>query len=373
MSPPVRGDPGRATPSRRRGDPAPASPRSRRRRLLLRLGVVSAVLGAALVALVVPRLAPDVRTPVPPAGTSSSTGALALPEPTLPGWELDSTTTGLRAVGLTCEDLPPYTGDARPPAGTVIERVRVTGPLDLSNGDITIARSCIQPTAVGRGLPLLTTTHLDDCTEEAGCPVPRGRVAISWSDIDGSLLDPADAATTTGFLGIADLRGNYVHDVGSGIGLVNTGLQLSSVVEGNYVTGLLAHGDAAGDGNHSDAFTVRDFDTSQEPGRTLLVADNRFDCSSGNDTGAVFVQTWTGDIDNVRFTGNLLEGGGYQLGLNQDFGSEYGDLVAVDNRFSGTGYGAAYVQGGTGWTRWADNHIDDPTRTEHRGAQVAAP
>ncbi|MGY1649746.1 hypothetical protein [Geodermatophilus sp. SYSU D01119] len=339
-------------------------------RRLVVAALAALLLAVALLVVVLPDL-PD--GPGGGAGTPTAPATADPPGPALRGWELDAGNTGLRPFGLTCEELPLYTGAVRPAAGTVIEQRRVTTPLDLSNGGITITRSCVQPTSVGRGLPVLTTTHLDDCSDETGCPAPPSRVTISWSEIDGSLLSPEEAAMTTGFLGIADLRGNHVHDVGSGIGLVNTGRHLSSVVERNYVTGLRAHGNPATDGNHSDAFTIRDFDTSAEPGRTLLVADNRFDCSSGSDTGALFVQTWSGDIDNVRITGNLLEGGGYQLGLNQDFGSSYGDVVAVDNRFSGTGYGAAYVQGGAGWTRWADNHLDDPARPEHRGEPVAAP
>jgi hypothetical protein len=288
------------------------------------------------------------------------------------GWDVAKANTGMAARGLTCDELPVYHGNQKPPAGTTISGQRITGPLDLSSGDITIAWSCIQPTAVGSGLPILTTTDFTKCSSD-GCPVTQGPVTISNSEIDGSLLDRRDSAETTGFLGIADLRSNYVHDVGSGIALMNTGHQFSSMVEGNYVTGLTANGDSATSGNHSDAFTVRDFDVSTNPGRTLQVRNNRFDCDSGNDTGAFFIQTYGGPIANLTATGNLLEGGGYQLGLNQEGIHEYSNLVATDNRFSGTGYGAAYVQGGNGWTGWDRNFIDAPMADDHRGTAIGRP
>jgi hypothetical protein len=88
---------------------------------------------------------------------------------------------------------------------------------------------------------------------------------------------------------------------------------LSALVERNYITKLRAWGDPAADGNHSDAFTVRDF--KDAPGRQLLVRNNRFDRNSGNDTDAFFIQTYSGDFANVTAEGNLLEGGGYQLVL----------------------------------------------------------
>lgn len=73
------------------------------------------------------------------------------------------------------------------------------------------------------------------------------------------------------------------------------------------MTDWRAWGDPATTGNHSDGFTVRDFPAG--PGRLLIVRNNRIDCDSGNDTGAFFVQTYGGNIDNVAASGNLLEGG----------------------------------------------------------------
>ncbi len=334
-----------------------AWPRRRRRRLTWVVLAVASVLllVAAGLAVFGPR-----STPPPGGGTVGETEQLM-------GWELTKDNTGLAALGLSCDVLPVYRGPDRPEAGTVIHRRRITSPLILAAGDITISESCVRPTTVWQGLPLLSTT--DNDTGE----ITPFRVTIRDSDFDGSLLSERDAAFTLAFVGIADLYRNYVHDLGSGLALMNTGQTLGAVVEGNFVTALVAHGDAATGGNHSDGFTVRDFDTSTAPSRTLVVRRNRFDCSSGNDTGAFFVQTYAGDIDNLTVTGNLLEGLGYQLGLNADFGNSYRGVRAIDNRFDGRGYGPAYVQGGAGWDVWRENYLNNPGGPGNRGEIVAEP
>lgn len=285
------------------------------------------------------------------------------PDAPLRGWQVSASRVGLAPLGLACDELPVYTGPDHPPAGTTIARKRIVSPLVLDSGTV-IEESCVKPTSSWLGLPLVSTVD-----RELANPV-----TIRDTEIDGSLLDARHSAFTGGFSGIADLYRNYIHDVGSGISFVGTGSQHSAVVENNYVDNLSAYGDGATDGNHSDAFTVRDFDASAVPSRTLTVRDNRFDCDSGNDTGAVFIQTYNGDISNVSLTGNLLEGDGYQLGLESGFGHTYSGMVATDNRFSGTGWGPAYI-GGTGpnWSTWSGNYLANPARADYVGRPVHRP
>ena len=273
---------------------------------------------------------------------------------------------GLASLGLTCGSLPPYSGAVDVPAGTVISGKRITAPLNVSAGGIVIERSCVQLESAVRGMPAVATTNYNTLKPAAGA------VVIRDSELDGSLLAPELAATVTGVVGVADLVNNYIHHFGSGIMLMDTGTQMDVLVERNYVTGLLAWGDAANEGTHSDAFTVRDFDASLNPERRLVVQGNRFDCNSGNDTGALFIQTYAGRIDNVVIERNLLEGAGYQLGLNE-VNAPYGSLHAVDNRFSGSGYGPAYVQGGQGWSLWKDNALFEPDAPDARGEPVHRP
>lgn len=287
------------------------------------------------------------------------------PEPEF-GWTITEDNVGLRSHGLRCGELAEYDGPSTVPAGARIRERRITQPIDLSAGRITIERSCIQPASVDPGMPVVTTTDLNQLHPA------RGPVLIRDSDFDGSLLDDATAAMATAFVGIANLRNNYIHHFGTGISFLSTGEEFDAVIEHNYVTNLVSWGDPTADGNHSDGFTIRDFDATTRPARTALVRNNRFNCDSGNDTGAVFLQTYAGRIENVTLEGNLLEGGGYQLGLNET-NHPYLNVIAINNRFSGTGYGPAYVQGGAGWTAWADNYVFNPAMPQGRGEAVPEP
>jgi hypothetical protein len=236
----------------------------------------------------------------------------------------------------------------------------------VSAGQITIERSCIQPTTASMGMPVIATTNYNTMTPAAGPVVVRD------SEIDGSRLDQQGAALMTAFLGVGELTNNYIHHFGSGIALMNTGTTYDAVVERNYVTDLVAWGDPRTNGNHSDAFTVRDFDASQRSARQATIRNNRFDCNSGSDTGAVFIQTFSGRIDNVTLEGNLLEGRGYNLGLEQT-NHPYANLQALNNRFSGTGFGPAHAQDGPGWLTWQNNHLHDPTQSDAKGTPIQEP
>lgn len=273
---------------------------------------------------------------------------------------------GLAPLGLSCQNLPVYQGSSDVPRGTVISGQRVTTPLNLSAGAITIDRSCIQPTTAWRGLPILSTQDNNTFA------IASERVTIRNSEIDGSLLDTESAAWATGFMGVADLVGNYFHHLGSGIAIMHSGETLDILVERNYVTELIAWGNAATTGNHTDAFTVRDFTASKRADRALTIRNNRFNSDSGNDTGALFIQSYSGRIDNVLVQGNLLEGAGYQLGLNE-LNNPYSNLRAINNRFTGTGFGATYAQRGPGWVQWTDNYIYSSNAPDARGAIVREP
>lgn len=317
-------------------------------------------------------------------GTGGSTGGGAPggggggttpPPATLLGWQLSPTNTGLTPHGLNCGSLPSYTGSSKPAAGTLISGKRVNTTLDLSNGNITIEKSCIRPTSVGQGLSLMTTTDLNNCNSN-GCPVTPSTVTIRDSEIDGSLTQTSDVAYGCALVGIATMQRNYIHHTGSGICMYNTGSTLSATIEQNYVHQLRAFG-SGGSGSHNEAFTVRDFPTNSNPSRRMNVYNNRFDASSGNDTGAAFIQTYGDNINEVRFEGNLFEGQGYQLGMEASHGNIYGTAMrAINNRFSGTGYGPAYVtRNGLsyGWGEWRDNYINNPSAANNKGTVVGAP
>jgi len=51
----------------------------------------------------------------------------------------------------------------------------------------------------------------------------------------------------------------------------------------------------------------------------------------------------------------------------------YSNLRSVDNRFSGTGFGATYVQRGSGWAEWSNNYIYESSAADGKGAAVSKP
>ena len=281
---------------------------------------------------------------------------------TLYGWQLTKHNTGLGKYGINGDRLPLYKGSPKPAAGTTITDKKIASRLDLSHGNITIERCLIQPTG-GGGTPVVTSFDFNLVQ-----PAPA-TVTIRDCTIDGSLLSQHDAAHSSGIQAIGTITGNLVTGLGSGIAVMGAGDTIDGLIEGNYVTDLAAWGNPATDGNHSDGFTVRDFTAAVVPGRSLVVQNNRFDCHSGNDTGACFIQTYSGRIDNVTIEGNLLEGGGYTMGLNL-LNYPYGNIRSINNRFTPLGIGASYVQGGSGYAQWTDNYMNAPGQADNRGVAV---
>jgi hypothetical protein len=297
----------------------------------------------------------DDRAPIVTAPPSSSA---------LPGWKLNESNTGLAAFGIVGGDLPVYTGPYEIPAGSFISGVRFTSPVSLYQGNITIEKSYFQPTSAGRGLPIVSTTNYNGDYEPG-----KGKVIIRDSEFDGSKLSTETAGWATAFIGIADLQRNYVHGFGSGFALMNTGSQLDSLIEGNYITKLVAFGNPATTGNHNDAFTIRDFSDAQRSDRKAIIRNNRFVADSDNATGAFFIQAYSGRIDNVSIENNLLEGKGYNLGLEANNGG-YSNVDAINNRFNPTGFGSTYTNGGPGWDTWQNNYRFNPLIADGAGTAV---
>jgi len=311
-------------------------------------------------------------TPTDPPTTASPTPTdpptTQPPSTTLMGWQVTPQNVGLAPLGMTCDSLPVYTGPDKPANGAVISGQLVAKSLDLSAGGITIEKSCVRPTSVGRGMPTLTTTDYN------GNLLPGADlVTIRDSEIDGSRLTAELSAWTAGFVGIANLQRNYIHHIGTGVNLMNTGTSLDALVENNYITDMTAWGDPATNGNHSDGFTIRDFTDAQRADRQVTVRNNRIDCSNGDScTGAFFIQAYSGRIDNLTLTGNLLEGVGYTLGLEWK-NAGYSNVAATNNRFVSTGWGPVYYDGGPGFSQWTDNYRYDSAATDGKGAVVGKP
>lgn len=296
-------------------------------------------------------------TTVPPVTTTTT----STPPASLMGWQLTATNVGLAPHGLSCATLPAYTGSLKPASGTVLSGVRITGPLDLSNGNITVEKSCIKPTSVGYHNSFLVTTTV--CSGNSCSATAAGNVVIRDSEIDAEHLSAASIAKSCAFLGVGTLQRNYMHGMGSGICFFETGTVHSALAEHNYVRGLRSSGDS-----HNEAATIRDFRNAT--GRTVKFLNNRLDCSSGNATGGLFIQpTWL-PIHNVTIQGNYLEGEGYNLYLERTSNASYGNVRAINNRFRPTGWGPAATPSGPGYAEWRDNYVYSATAANNAGAVV---
>ncbi|WP_426241309.1 hypothetical protein [Nocardioides sp. LHG3406-4] len=304
-------------------------------------------------------------TPAPtpaPTPTPSPTPAPAPPPPAdgLRGWQLNASNVGLAPHGLSCSSLPAYTGPAKPARGARLTRVRVTVPLDLSNGDIIVDQSCMRPTSVGYHNSFLVTTTVcgSSCSASA-----VGNVIIRDSEIDASAMPASSIARSCAFLGVGTLQRNYMHGMGSGICFFETGTVHNALAEKNYVTGLRSSGDS-----HNEAATIRDFRKNAGDTRTVKFVDNRLDASGGNTTGGLFIQpTWIA-IYNVTLTGNYFEGQGYNLYI-ETAGGTYGNVRAINNRFRSTGWGPLATRG-PGWNEFRENYKFDSSKPDAKGSLV---
>lgn len=279
------------------------------------------------------------------------------------GWQINATNVGLAPLGLSCSSLPAYTGSLKPAAGARISDVRIAGNLDLSNGDIVISRSCIQP-ASGDNRAVVS----NDVCGANECVVQSARsVTITDSEIDASRAAASTIGEACAFRGVGTLQRNYVHGMGSGICFFGTGTVFDALAEQNYVTGLRSYGSS-----HNEAATVRDFRKNGTNTRKAQFINNRLDCESGNETGGLFIQPTWDDIYNVWVQGNYIEGGGYNLYL-ENKGGVYGNVHATDNRFRPTGWGPAVVGSGTGWNEWTGNYLYSSSASRAQGTAVAEP
>ena len=280
----------------------------------------------------------------------------------LRGWQLTETNTGLAGAGVDRSSLEVYTGSDTPPAGTTISLKKITTPLNLFHGNITVDRCWIQPTT-SWGVGSVVFTYDPSFGTAASSPV-----TIVDSDIDASAVTDtwiyADCATR----GIATLQRNHIWGMGSGICVFDGGYQLDAVVEHNYVHGLRGGIVNGSFQSHNESATIRSFGGSR-----LAFLDNRLISKSGSDSGALFIQAWAGTIDHTTIERNLFETAGWCIPLEANANGYGSDMRCIDNRFVSGGYGPAYVDGGPGWAEWTENYLDDPSEADHKGNAVPQP
>lgn len=305
--------------------------------------------------------------------TTNTTTTTSAP-PSLFGWQLNESNVGLKAKGLDCNSLSEYSGPIdresfKPEKGAVISGKKISRSLDLTNGSITIENSCIVPKNVGYHNGFLVTTTI--CSGNDCWAAEQGEVTIKDSEISGAALTTSTIAKSCAFHGVGTLQRNYMHDMGSGICFLETGTKYSALAESNYVTKLRAYGNPTTTGSHNEAATIRDF-ARNSTGRTVKFINNKLDSGAAgdNETGSMFIQPWLGSIYNGLLQGNHFIGGGYNLYIENHSGNTYGDMQAINNRFTSTGYGPSAVASGPGWKLFQENYKYDASKLDGKGSIV---
>ena len=268
------------------------------------------------------------------------------------GWQLDETNTGLRGdtANLTALDTAGSDsnlarleewGTITVLANVTIENKIITKEMDTGADGITLRHCLIKPDTVGAGMPLVHGLNftMEDC------------------EIDGSLLEDSahTAVSTTGII-----RRCNIHGMSTGIYLVNMGAA-TTVCENNYVHDLRY---TALHDPHMDGITIR-----QSTGTGgVVIADNRAICANQlHSTGAFFSQPSAGSIDNIRIEGNLFEGYGYSLSVNNQSTFKYGKNITVKNNRVNAYPGGAGFNIQVPVAEFSENYTYDSNAEDGRG------
>jgi len=245
------------------------------------------------------------------------------------GWDLSASKVGLAAMSKTCAGLPMYTGRLMPASGATISDMRIVGtlqPQTTGTGFVTIERSCLQGHIVG------------------------GNVAINDSEIVGSA--PTTDRAFEG--GLVDISRSYIHNVSVGAWFASTSSSnLRVIIEDSVI-------ETTGIALEVQVFTGTNVEA--------VIRRNRLIGTSAT-SPVVFVGTYVGNIANLTFERNLIEGAGQLSSLEQTSGKTTMNLDVKDNRFTD---GTNTVTGTT-WNVWSSNYAYSATGIDGKGAAIPAP
>lgn len=290
------------------------------------------------------------------------------------GWELTENNTGLARYNIDKNSLPEYNeyingeGYIVPPAGTIIREHKITKSIWLINGNITIDRCWIRPENI---MPegFIYSYHYSFASTYA-----HYYSTIIDCDIDGEYFTPATAASgaACGFRGLSTIKRCNIYAMGTGIGIFNYTLDSSCIIEGNYIHDLRAWGDPESGGTHNSAFTIRYY-----TGPFLLIRNNKFVCTTGNDSGAIYMEPYDGFIDNVYIKGNLIQCLAWCMPLMSEIHGYGTNMNCINNRFQPDdmeNFGpASYVRGGPGWKTWSENYYYNAADIDGKGSIISGP
>jgi len=289
------------------------------------------------------------------------------PETALKGWQLNTNNTGL------CND---YTGlvDIDPSTvgrieqlnnvlyitipGVTITYKRINYPIVIEASGVTIEHCLIRPNAAGYGVPI----------------VQAGNATIRDSEIDCSAIPLNQVGFSIAVAGEnCIIERCNIHGASTGIGIHNSSPSRISVAQGNYIHDLRLYTNPnTGETAHVDGLTIR-----RSNGLGVIVRNNFIRVEPNQATGALFIQA-NSYINNVLVQGNLLQGYGNCLCLEQNTAGYGYNMFANNNRLDawtvqGAGPWYAAVAGGPGWNEWTNNYAYDPNSNDCQGIVIPEP
>ncbi len=285
------------------------------------------------------------------------------PSENLYGWQLNSSNTGLAGVGIDKNALSNYTGSGTPASGTVISLKKITIPLWLINGNITLDRCWYQPTYRLTNDSILTTYDFND----GWTPAPSIS-HIYDCDIDGTAISASLVAGCCGMRGLANMLRNNVYGMGTGIAIFSYALEASCLIENNYVHDLRAYGDS-----HNESGTIRSFNPTNDPSITNIWRNNWLESMTGSDSGALFGQPYSTDINNVYIEGNYLKTYNYCVVIGTYGSNTYRNYNVNNNRFEQVGFGPFWVNYGPGFATWTENYYNNSANPDNKGSVINWP
>ncbi|MGF9764874.1 hypothetical protein AAII07_58400 [Microvirga sp. 0TCS3.31] len=228
-------------------------------------------------------------------------------------------------------------------AGTILDGLNITGSVIIRANNVTLKNSNV--TSGGYyGIRVdtgYTGAHVINC------------------DIDGR----GQGIGSHGIQGSGTFIGNEIRGFENGI-TINAG---TSTIRSNYIHNLAAQGSP-----HFDGIQV-------QGGQNGVLIENNTIILTSSQTGAIFLQSYFGNINNVMIRNNYVDGGGYTMYFDGSKNTTYRmtDITWQDN-YNGRGYwGHEYIKAdaaGNLPTRIGNVNTDNPLSPEQApGGSAPAP
>jgi len=209
-------------------------------------------------------------------------------------------------------------------AGAVIDGYDISGSLWINASNVTVRNTRVRSTdwVVIRVKSGVTGVVIENCEVDGG----------GMSGVEGQF----------GIYGPVTVRGCDISGVTDGV-VPDSG----SLVEGNYIHGLLSPGSPHYDGIQIDG------------GISNVVIRGNTIINSHGQTSAVMIDNWFGPIHNISVEGNRLVGGGFTVYSDGQFsGGSISGVSFVNNRLGKGYWGYASIVNNT---VTSTGNVDDDT------------